>query len=126
MSSRLVTLKQEFEQLYRSDKKYVLVDEAGMFVSGCGCEGLRIRPGGLRTHLLDSHGQNVTGLLVDTCAQFGIIPNLGYVQLVFGSRDLVESLYLVDACQACRSNLEESEGLAPVVVYYNKIQSEND
>lgn len=123
MSSHLVALKQNFEQLFRHHRKHILVDEVGLFASGCGCQGLRIRPGGLRTYLLDSLGQEITDLLLDTCAQYSVAPNLGYVQMVFGSRDLIDCLYMVDACQACRLNLKESDGLAPVAVFYDRMQA---
>jgi hypothetical protein len=120
MDNHLLTLKQDFERLFRDQKRHILVDEVGFFVSGCGCQGLRIRPGGLRTYVLDSQGQQVTSLLIDMCSQYGIRPDLGYVQMVFGSRDLIECLYMVDACSACRSNLEEGEGLVPMTVFYDR------
>lgn len=123
MSSHLAALKQDFEQLFRRQKKYVLLDEVGLFVSACGCRGLRVRPGGLRTHVLDSEGQQATDLMIDLCSQYGITPNLGYVQMVFGSRDLIDCLYMVDACHACRLNLEESDGLAPMAVFYDSTQT---
>jgi hypothetical protein len=125
MGNRLATLKRDFEQLFRRRKKHILVDEVGLFVSGCGCQGLRIRPGGLRAYLLDSQGQQVIDLLIDTCSQYGITPNLGYVQMVFGSRDLIDCLYMVDACPACRLNLEESNGLAPMALFYDSTQPEH-
>jgi hypothetical protein len=119
MGSRLETLKQDFEQLFRQHKRYILVDQVDLFVSGCGCKGLCIRPGGLRTGSLDAEGEGATELLIATCSQYGIDPDLGYVQMVFGSRDLVERLFMVAACQACRSNVLESGDLAPAMVFYD-------
>jgi len=124
MIDRLETLKHEFEQLFRQQKKYVSVDEAGWFVSGCGCRGLRVRPGGLRMDVLDSQGDQVSKLLIDACSSWGVQPNLGYVQLVYGSRDLIECLYMVEACGACRANVEESGGLAPIAIFFNPLQQD--
>jgi hypothetical protein len=120
-----MTLKRDFEALFRRQKKYIAVDEIGLFVSGCGCHGLRVRPAGLRTYVLNSQGQQVNGMLIDTCSHCGVTPNLGYVQLVFGSRDLIDCLYMVEACPACRSNVEESDGLAPVAIFYNRTRHED-
>jgi hypothetical protein len=122
MADRLTTLKHEFELLFRRHNTHVLVDEVGLFLSGCGCHGLRVRPGGLRTYVLDAQGQRVSRLLIDTCSQCGVAPNFGYVQMVFGSRDLIDCLYMVDACPACRLSIEESVGLAPIAVFYNGVQ----
>jgi hypothetical protein len=126
MGGYLETLKRDFESLFRQQKKYVLVDEVGLFVSGCGCRGLRLRPGGLRTLALDAEGQKVADLLLDTCSQYDVRPNLGYVQMVFGSRDLVECLYMVDACPACRLNVQESDGPVPVAVFYDPIGTQDE
>lgn len=126
LGSHLVAFKQDFEQLFQRQNKHILLDEVGLFVSGCGCRGLRVRPGGLRTYLLDFQGQQVTDMLIDLCSQYGITPNLGYVQMVFGSRDLIDCLYMVDACQACRLNLEESDGLEPMAVFYDSVQTKRD
>jgi hypothetical protein len=126
MTNRLETLKQDFELLFREHKKYVLVDEVGLFVSGCGCRGLRVRPGGLRTDVLDLRGEQINRLLIDVCSSYGVKANLGYVQMVYGSRDLVDCLYMVDACRACRTNVEESGGLAPIAVFYNPLEQESN
>lgn len=126
MGNSLIVLKNDFEQIFRRQKKFVQVDELGHFLSGCGCEGFRIRPGGLRTDILDSQGNEVIELLSDVCAQYDIAPDLGYVQLVFGSRDLVEALYMVDACSACRSDMVEGKDLAPVAIFFYGKEAEYD
>jgi hypothetical protein len=123
MVDRLATLKHDFEILFRRQQKYVMVDEVGLFQSACGCHGLRVRPGGFRTNVLDMQGQQISKLLIDTCSKCGVMPNLGYVHLVFGSRDLIDCLYMVDACPSCRLNIEESGDLTPVAIFYKGMQN---